>query len=625
MAKLINPITNRRRDVTPGERKFAKRLETLLEDDYLCWFNIPIGPARHYPDFLILHPSRGLLLLEVKDWKLETIRRIDKISAELIDSNGAVKTVANPLEQARSYMLTVINKLSEDPQLCDSAGPYQGKISFPYGYGVVLTNITRKQLDTALSEEEQSLVLPARLVICKDEMTESVDAMAFHERLWGMFHYDFKRPLALPQIERIRWHLFPEIRIGDQQTTLFSEFEERGGVQRSPETIPDLIRVLDLEQEQLARNLGSGHRVIHGVAGSGKTLILGYRCVHLAEMLRKPILVLCFNISLAARLRAFIAERHLQSRVNVHHFHEWCGEQLRTYHVQVPESEGPLWDRQVEAVIQGVDAGRIPRAQYGAVMIDEGHDFEPEWLKLVTQMVDPITDSLLLLYDDAQSIYRKSRALDFSLSSVGIKATGRTSILRLNYRNTREILHFACAFASQFLGTKAADDDHIPMVHPETGGASGPGPAFRQFATLNDEIAYATRCIESWHARGDFLGDIAVICMHTDHGKRIAHHLQSRGIPHLLMSDRISKRAYDPRKSQVNILTVQSSKGLEFRSVILIGLGQIDTSETEAAQSLKLLYVGMTRAKEHLMLTASATNAFTEKLSAMSCSTRSVA
>jgi len=93
MAKLINPITNGRRDVTPGERRFAKRLETLLEDDYLCWFNVPIGPARHYPDFLILHPTRGLLLLEVKDWKLETIRRIDKISAELC-VDGAVKTVA---------------------------------------------------------------------------------------------------------------------------------------------------------------------------------------------------------------------------------------------------------------------------------------------------------------------------------------------------------------------------------------------------------------------------------------------------------------------------------------------------------------------------------------------------
>jgi hypothetical protein len=85
--------------------------------------------------------------------------------------------------------------------------------------------------------------------------------------------------------------------------------------------------------------------------------------------------------------------------------------------------------------------------------------------------------SSLLLYDDAQSIYRKSRGLDFSLSSVGTKAAGRTSILRLNYRNTREILQFACDFASKFMDAKAADDDHIPMVHPESGGMSGPGPA----------------------------------------------------------------------------------------------------------------------------------------------------
>jgi superfamily I DNA/RNA helicase len=132
-------------------------------------------------------------------------------------------------------------------------------------------------------------------------------------------------------------------------------------------------------------------------------------------------------------------------------------------------------------------------------------------------MVDPTTDSLLLLYDDAQSIYRKSRGLDFSLSSVGIKAAGRTSILRLNYRNTREILQFACEYASQLTGEKWADDDHIPMIRPETGGASGPGPAFRQFSSIGDEIDYTARCIKKWHKRGDYLGDIAVICMKPDH------------------------------------------------------------------------------------------------------------
>ena len=34
---------------------------------------------------------------------------------------------------------------------------------------------------------------------------------------------------------------------------------------------------MDLQQETLARSLGDGYRVIHGVAGSGKNMILGYR------------------------------------------------------------------------------------------------------------------------------------------------------------------------------------------------------------------------------------------------------------------------------------------------------------------------------------------------------------
>ena len=54
----------------------------------------------------------------------------------------------------------------------------------------------------------------------------------------------------------------------------------------------------------------------------------------------------------------------------------------------------------------------MPRAQYGAVLVDEGHDFEPEWLKLVAQMVHPETNSLLVLYDDAQSINRRKARLN---------------------------------------------------------------------------------------------------------------------------------------------------------------------------------------------------------------------
>jgi len=179
MAKLISSLNQTRRHVMPGERRFAKRLESLLEDDYLCWFDVPIGPARHYPDFLILHPSRGLLLLEVKDWKLETIRRIDKISAELC-VNGAIKTVANPLEQARSYTMNVVNQLAQDILLREAGGPYQGKLCFPYGYGVVLTDSEtqadqhRKLLYVGMTRAKERLLITAS---GKNAFTEQLGSM----------------------------------------------------------------------------------------------------------------------------------------------------------------------------------------------------------------------------------------------------------------------------------------------------------------------------------------------------------------------------------------------------------------------------------------------------------------
>jgi len=227
-------------------------------------------------------------------------------------------------------------------------------LSFPYGYGVVFPNITRKQFDDAIPEEHRQNILPSHNLICKDEMTESVDPEGFQERLWAMFSYTFGNQLSLPQIERIRWHLFPEVRIDQSQQDLF----EDSGDELS-QAVPDIVKIMDVQQEQLARSMGDGHRVVHGVAGSGKTLILGYRCLHLAQLLNKPILVLCFNITLAVKLRSFIDERGIGDKVQVYHFHDWCGSQLRAYHIDVEEGKEPYWERQVQSVIKAVDQGHI--------------------------------------------------------------------------------------------------------------------------------------------------------------------------------------------------------------------------------------------------------------------------
>src|SRR5207249_5003890 len=136
---------------------------------------------------------------------------MDKQHATILTDRG-LKHVLSPLEQARQYMFAVTDKLERDPQLIWPSGSLKGRPFFPYGHGVVLTNITRKQFDGAQIGD----VLPSHLVICQDEMTESAEVEAFQKRLWQMFPIKFKMQLSLPQIDRIRWHMFPEIRIAAQ-------------------------------------------------------------------------------------------------------------------------------------------------------------------------------------------------------------------------------------------------------------------------------------------------------------------------------------------------------------------------------------------------------------------------
>lgn len=60
----------------------------------------------------------------------------------------------------------------------------------------------------------------------------------------------------------------------------------------------------------------------------------------------------------------------------------------------------------------------------------------------------------------------------------------------------------------------------------------------------------------------------------------------------------------------MTLLTRQSSKGLEFGTVVLAGLGGLKDDDEHLEHEVRLLYVGMTRARQQLLLTGSGENWF---------------
>jgi superfamily I DNA/RNA helicase len=266
-------------------------------------------------------------------------------------------------------------------------------------------------------------------------------------------------------------------------------------------------------------------------------------------------------------------------------------------------------------VIAGVEANAIPRAQYGAVLIDEGHDFQPEWFKLIVQMLDPSTNALLVLYDDAQSIYAGKRK-QFSFASVGIEARGRTTILKMNYRNTLEILAVARAFADEVLDTHDSDDDSVPLIDPESAGRRGPFPELIRCGSLQDEASLIAARIREARDQGRGLNDIAVIYRYAFQAEAVAHCLQRERISHRLARTSQEKSKIFDGEPSVKLLTMHSSKGLEFGLVFIPCLCAMPAKSEPQAEEARLLYVAMTRALESVVLTHYRDSPFTVRMRA---------
>jgi superfamily I DNA/RNA helicase len=345
-------------------------------------------------------------------------------------------------------------------------------------------------------------------------------------------------------------------------------------------------------------------------------MILGYRAEYLARVpADKPVLVLCYNEPLSVKLGALFEAKGLADRVHVRNFHRWCRQQLVSYGQPVPPQGPDLFDRMVDNVIRGVERKQIPAGQYRAVLIDEGHDFQPEWFKLVTQMVDPETNSLLVLYDSAQNIYEKGKrqkingaARPFSFRSVGIQAAGRTTILRINYRNTRQILQTASRVAADFLeNPESADEDAAPLLQPVSCGRDGEVPLVIRLPGAREEAHRIAELLAGAHQEGHAWADMAILCRHHSIMEECARALKGRGLPHRV---RTRSGDFDPLADSVKIMTMHASKGLEFPVVAVAGVGEMPAQGADSQDEARLFYVAATRATHRLFIGASGNGVF---------------
>ena len=178
-----------------------------------------------------------------------------------------------------------------------------------------------------------------------------------------------------------------------------------------------------------------------------------------------------------------------------------------------------------------------------------------------------------------------------SLRSVGIQARGRSTILRINYRNTKEILATAIRYeGNKQQGAIRGENSDIPLLTPipcERRGAEARITVEPHLPRLMEKL---TDSLITERKNGFQWGDMAVLLRSKHQITMFCKVLAQRKIPH-----GSSKALVTLCTDIVKVMTIHSAKGLEFPVVAVAGFVSKGNREEQ-----QLFYVGCTRATERL-------------------------
>lgn len=233
------------------------------------------------------------------------------------------------------------------------------------------------------------------------------------------------------------------------------------------------------------------------------------------------------------------------------------------------------------------EAGAAPEDGAARIFVDEAQDLPAVMLRVFKELS---SSGLVLAADDGQSIYK----IGSPYLRSGVSVSGRTKVLKTNFRNTRQI-HDA---AERYLGAAARDERANSILR------EGPEPELvraESAAELRKELVKYVRLAV------DKLGydpeNVGVLAPSNREAGLVEDLLKKEGLA------AASVKAEDfsfAAPGIVRVSTLHSSKGLEFPLTLLWlpFLPAYDDLDEKASQAMlrNLVYVSLTRAMDHAVV-----------------------
>ena len=477
-------------------------------------------------DFLIIAPDRGVLVLEVKGGKEVGCRAGEWYS---VDHGGVTHKIKDPAAQVERVMHRIQKLLAKQNQSPEGRR-FAWAVCFP---GVE----TRQSPDPGLP---------------RPHIVDSTDMSDITAAVRGAF--DAQSIDAAPMTARdVR-------RIVDGMSPIFRFTRSLAAQIRNQEAV--LLQMTE-EQYEVLDMLDDNTRVmIEGAAGTGKTLVAMEHCRRVAKK-GLSALLLCFNKELAAHLRK-------QSRgFEVQTFHAKAMQLCKRAVLQLPSELSPgFWQSELpELMQQAIDA--LPDERFGAVVVDEGQDFEEMWwLPIQSLLRDREASHLFVFLDPLQNLY--GRDLQRELGSVRAKLT-------FNCRNTQSIGVHSGAFV-----------DSQPRFRPATPSGDG---VRRLSVTSESEMIEALRQELHRIVREGSVSNRNLVILSPLKKEKSPVWAKRKIGPFELVDLQTTMQ----RSDQVRFSSIHGFKGLEADAIVLV-----DLTQTTLRDHARLLHVGSSRAK-HLL------------------------
>ena len=605
MSRLVSPpmseLLKLRAPLQDGELEVFKLLDASLHENWEIYVQPHLNGLR--PDFVLLHPYKGVAIFEVKDWDLEKIEyssvpREDEAPLLMATKNGKQFPLrSNPVEQIYTYRRELQElycpRLGRRAELKNITG------------GIIFTRSSteaaKEFLAQSMSHRKMDRYPETYPLVGQDVLEEGDLRVIFPRAVSG--GGGLKDSKVLKDLRS--WLVEPDV----------------SAKQRRPLT-------LDKRQRDLATSrTATGYRRIKGPAGSGKSTVLAARAAQLASE-GKSVLVVCFNITILNFLRDLSARwpvdtKTLMGNITWLNYHSWC----KRLALQLSR-EGDykrLWKNYFELLEDGQDpddeASDSQRAQmmdaelpqfmneilkeagndlykYDAVLVDEGQDFLPGWWNNLRRVCKP-EGEMLLFADATQDIYRKSAAwTDEALDGCGF-AGGNWMAFPISYRLPPDLVNYAIKYTQLFLPQERRAE---PVLEQ---GTLGLFPCKMRWVQTRKELA-AEICLEevlrlapSADPGTLAMPDIVFVGGSKKFGLSLVKALGSKGIRTI---HTYSENSWEAKKlknyfflgdARVKVTTTHSFKGMETRSIVLFCSNAMDSS------SMALIYTGLTRVKRH--------------------------